>query len=192
MEAFVGGRARGQTGLGADDLSAMEFVPNLPLGMDMLQPRVFRAKADYSGSAETALVGEPDLDHAGHCASENIQAQEEKDLSVRDDKFTSNDTLTKTVVDTQGTLKETGPTASEITLVFTTPQSAALVTNSTVASHSLNPASAPTKPPNLPSKDLNMAGRGRGGGAPGQLKNITWEPDKDLKLNSKPSELFPV
>lgn len=37
-----------------------------------------------------------------------------------------------------------------------------------------------------------MAGRGRGGGAPGQLKNITWEPDKDIKLDFKPSELFPV
>jgi DNA-directed RNA polymerase III subunit RPC7 len=41
-----------------------------------------------------------------------------------------------------------------------------------------------------------MAGRGRGrggfGGGPGQLKGATWEHDATIKLESKPSDLFPV
>ncbi|PBP26218.1 DNA-directed RNA polymerase 3 subunit [Diplocarpon rosae] len=34
-------------------------------------------------------------------------------------------------------------------------------------------------------------GRGRGGGAPGQLKGATWQHDPTIKLETKPSELFP-
>lgn len=39
--------------------------------------------------------------------------------------------------------------------------------------------------------DIAMAGRGRPGQS-GQLKGVSWDFDETLKLESKPSELFPV
>ncbi len=35
-------------------------------------------------------------------------------------------------------------------------------------------------------------GRGRGGGGMGMLKGATWEHDASIKLESKPTDLFPV
>lgn len=37
-----------------------------------------------------------------------------------------------------------------------------------------------------------MAGRGRGRGRPGGLQGATWEYDATIKLESKPTDLFPV
>lgn len=112
--AFVEGRSMG-TLKGADEVSAMEFIPDLPLAMDMLQPRPNGAKVVSSDSAG----GEP---AAKDCAPENIQAAEEKDLDVQDDKFTSKDTLTNTFFATRGELTQTVTTASAPTHVLTTPQ----------------------------------------------------------------------
>ncbi len=39
---------------------------------------------------------------------------------------------------------------------------------------------------------MSGRGRGRGGGAPGMIKGATWEFDPELKLESKPTDLFPV
>ncbi|CAD6498993.1 BgTH12-04647 [Blumeria graminis f. sp. triticale] len=36
-----------------------------------------------------------------------------------------------------------------------------------------------------------MAGRGRGRGAPGGLKGVTWDYDPNMKLDSKPTDLYP-
>lgn len=41
-------------------------------------------------------------------------------------------------------------------------------------------------------QDMAGRGRGRGGGGGGMLKGATWEYDASIKLESKPTDLFPV
>jgi len=160
----------------------MEWIPDLP-----------RAKSDYPSCSDSAESGVGTRIRA----SENIDEPIDSRNTTEDNKFTSQDSPEESIAVNQ---EETGqrylaaPQAIESPKV---PSSAEVVTtpSPSVASSqpSFDPASTPTtKLPTDHNHNLEMAGRGRGGGAPGQLKNVTWEQDKDIKLNFKPSELFPV
>ena len=64
-------------------------------------------------------------------------------------------------------------------------------------SYFVHPLTIPSSATNIPNSSTEVTemsgfGRGRGGGRGGMLKGATWDYDPEAKVESAPSDLFPV
>jgi hypothetical protein len=164
---FVNGRkvpTRGDIGFTQDVLESMEFVPELPA------PTSRRPHANPFGAfSASAQTGDPtDPNYFSDAESERTQSvTEEYREAERAEQVAAgieDNPSTKQLV----ARKNTQRFSSDRGNVLQKPEWSTLLADT-------------------------MAGRGRGRpGGSGMLKGATWEHDASIKLESKPTDLFPV